>query len=256
MELLFLGTGAADFPPEMGQNPLYEIENKSIRRSSSTLLDGKLLLDCGLHTADCAEYFGVDAEKIEALLLTHLHGDHFWPDAIRRIAEKRSRPLPIYFSDAGKASMPEIPNTVAFPTPVGTTFTVGEYQITSLPANHTAFPCHYSIESGDKKLFYGLDGAWLCFDTFYAMRKKKYDVMILDATVGDYEGDFRLAEHNSIPMIRMMEKSFPSMRAADEHTKIVLDHLARTLHKSYEETVEIAAKDGYIVAYDGMKLEF
>lgn len=37
--------------------------------------------------------------------------------------------------------------------------------------------------------------------------------------------------------------------------KLVLSHLARTLHKPHEETVEMLKPDGYIVAYDGMELE-
>ena len=79
--------------------------------------------------------------------------------------------------------------------------------------------------------------------------------MILDATVGDYTGDFRLAEHNSIPMIRLMLPSFQTWSVAGKHTKIVLDHLARTLHKSHQETCELVQEDGFMVAYDGMVFE-
>lgn len=91
-------------------------------------------------------------------------------------------------------------------------------------------------------------------DTFYFMMQQAFDVMIMDTTVGDYEGDYRMAEHNSIPMIRMMEKSFRTVGIATEKTKIVLDHLAGTLHKPYEVLCETVKPDGYIVAFDGMQM--
>jgi hypothetical protein len=40
-----------------------------------------------------------------------------------------------------------------------------------------------------------------------------------------------------------------------EETKIILSHLARTLHKSHSETEELVKNDGYIVAFDGMEME-
>ena len=81
-----------------------------------------------------------------------------------------------------------------------------------------------------------------------------YDVMVLDATVGDYEGDYRVGEHNSIPMLRMMEKSFRTLEICDDKTLIVLDHIARTLHKPHDELCRQVQGDGYLPAYDGMRL--
>lgn len=253
MNLLFLGTGAADFPNKMMADALYEIENKSIRRSTSTLLDGHILFDCGPHTRACLDYFGADVHKINTLMLTHFHEDHFNADVIAEIAAKAGK-LDVYFSEDGKSLMPNIPNTVLHPIKVGDSFNVGEYFFTSHKANHTSAPCHYTVEKDGKRVFYGLDGAWICYDTFYQMRGKRYDVMILDATVGDYTGDYRVSEHNSIPMIRMMRDSFIKTGIADDETVIVLDHIARTLHKSHEDTCEKVEKDGFAVAYDGMKL--
>ena len=40
-----------------------------------------------------------------------------------------------------------------------------------------------------------------------------------------------------------------------EDAKLVLVHLAPSLHKSHAETEVIAAADGLTVAYDGMELE-
>ena len=72
--------------------------------------------------------------------------------------------------------------------------------------------------------------------------------------MGDYNGDFRMGEHNSIPMIRMMLPSLRTVDAIDDKTRIVLSHLAPSLHKPHAETCEIVADFG-TVAYDGMILK-
>lgn len=79
--------------------------------------------------------------------------------------------------------------------------------------------------------------------------------MVLDATCGDYAGDYRMGEHNSIPMIRLMLPSLKTWGVINEQTKVYLSHLAPKLHLPHEETVALVAKDGLLVAYDGLELE-
>ena len=105
-----------------------------------------------------------------------------------------------------------------------------------------------------KKLFYSLDGAWMLNDTANFLRNKVFDAVVLDATVGDYVGDFRLGEHNSIPMIRLMIPSMKTLNIIDDNTSIYLSHIACCLHKSYVETCEITKDDGFIIAYDGFAI--
>ena len=92
-------------------------------------------------------------------------------------------------------------------------------------------------------------------ETFNYLTHKKLDVMVMDATVGDYEGDYRMAEHNSIPMIRLMIPSLKAKEVITDSTKIYLSHIAPRLHKSHAETVEIVKGDGLEVAFDGMSIE-
>ena len=252
MELLFLGTGAADFSPALSGPEGKSLDNKSLRRSTSTLLDGKLLFDAGPHTLTCFSLTGADPAAVTDVLFTHLHSDHYNVESLTAIAAAGKRVLHIWFREDGK--IPQIPNTVLHPMRIGETYDVGGYAVTALEANHDFCPLHYSVEKGECRLFYGLDGAWLPYHTYYAMRDKRYDAMVLDCTVGDYEGDFRLCEHNSVPMLRMMLKSFATWGVSDEKTLVVADHIARTLHKSHEELAAILEKDGMLPAYDGMRL--
>ena len=73
--------------------------------------------------------------------------------------------------------------------------------------------------------------------------------------MGDYEGDYRIGEHNSIGMLRVMLPSLRTVNIIDGHTKVYFSHLAPSLHKSHTETEQIAKELGASVAYDGLEVE-
>ena len=128
--------------------------------------------------------------------------------------------------------------------------------VTGLLANHDSDACpqHFLIEKGDKKIFYGCDGAWLLSPTYSFLENKCLDIAIIECTVGDYVGDYRLATHNSVPMVRLMIPSLRTVRALKQESKILLSHIAPSLHKPHFEIVKTAREFGAEVAYDGLKL--
>lgn len=80
----------------------------------------------------------------------------------------------------------------------------------------------------------------------------KIKFTFLGTGAADYLGDYRMAEHNSIPMIRNMLPSLRTINAVTSKTKIFLSHIAPSLHKSHKETCRIVKQDGLIPAYDGL----
>ena len=70
MKILFLGTGAADFPQD-------KTGVVGFRRTASVLIDEKILIDPGPWVLDAIEEYGVDVSKIKYILNTHLHDDHY-----------------------------------------------------------------------------------------------------------------------------------------------------------------------------------
>ena len=251
MKITFLGTGAADFSPLLETEFLHKLDNNA-RRSSAILIDGRFLVDCGPHTWGSMEIMGIDPKQVTDLFLTHFHSDHCNWDNIRKLAANRETPLRIWHRADGKPQ--EVDNAVFCPLSHGDTVQVDSLTVKALNSNHTAYPLHYDFELDGVKMFYGCDGAWLLYDTFYAMRGRNYDCMILDATVGDYNGDYRLGEHNSVPMIRLMDATFRSDGVIAPDGQLWLSHLARTLHKPHEETAESLKKDNFFVAYDGLTI--
>ena len=137
---------------------------------------------------------------------------------------------------------------------IGATGMVGQ-RFALLLENHPWFnvtTLAASANSAGKSYKDAVGNRWAMKDK---MPEKFADMMVLDATVGDYEGDFRMAEHNSIPMIRLMLPSLKTGEIITENTKVYLSHLAPRLHKPHAETAEIVKKDGLFVAYDGLSIE-
>ena len=141
--------------------------------------------------------------------------------------------------------------------PIGLMLNGDGITVTGLPANHDqrTFPQHLLLEFGEKKLYYACDGAWIMCEALNYLRGSNLCAIVLDATVGDYEGDYRAAEHNSIPMIRQLLPTLKTNKIISEKTKVFLSHIAPSLHKPHKEIVKSVINDGVDVAYDGLVTE-
>lgn len=258
MKIQFLGTRAADY----GKDTFAEIPDrfdKDNRRASAALVNGHILLDAGPHVLDSLRIAGHTLSQITDILITHQHSDHMNPSNILAIASVNpALRIWIRAGEGWKAAKNKLPGLQIMPTEFHHRYQVEEdLFVTGLPANHNqdAYPQHLLIEGEGKTLFYGPDGGWLMQPTFDALRERKLDLMVLDCTCGDYVGDYRMSVHNSIPMIRLMLPSLRTVGAIDGHTRVIISHLAVTLHASHEETQAICARDGIEVAYDGWMVE-
>ena len=255
VKILFLGTCACDFSERLNTDLKMTLD-KDARRSSSVLIDGKILIDCGPHTLNSLDILNIPLDSITDLFVTHLHDDHFDIENIRKLAKNRHTPLKIWLRE--DATFDEIPNTEIMRMCLFSKYEVSENLfVTPLRANHdqTAFPEHFLIETKGKKIFYGCDGAWLLNDTYYHISNQNLDIAVLDCTMGDYDGDWRVGEHNSIGMLRVLIPSLKSIKAINDETKVYFSHLAPSLHKPHEETEKIAHTLGASVAFDGLCVE-
>ena len=255
MDILFLGTCACDYSPLL-QTTYKDVFDKNARRSSCALINGIYLIDCGYHCLEELRIAKIDLAQITDIFVTHFHSDHYNVECISQIAKASERTLRVWVR-AG-ANVIAISNVEWKLMEKGIEYTVDEnVKVTGLLANHneSVFPQHILLDVAGKKIFYALDGAWFLHETYYALKNTNLDFLVLDCTCGDYEGDYRIGEHNSIPMIRLMLPSLKKWGAITEKTQVYASHLAPSLHKSHEETVEILQKDGVYVAYDGLSLQ-
>ena len=255
IELLFLGTAAADFSPRLKTDCKNRFD-KNARRASCMLVGTHYMIDCGMYALESLRIAKADISQITDIFLTHLHADHFNPENIAFIADGKEKPLRIWVRR--DAVLPDIANTEIVPIHFHTVMPVSdEMTVESVDANHDpdAFPQYLVFTINGKRLMYALDGAWFLTATYNYLRDRNLDMLVLDATCGDYTGDYRMAAHNSIPMIRLMLPSLKARGIINDQTRIYLSHLAPRLHLPHDETAALVAKDGLFVAYDGLELE-
>jgi len=242
MKLRFLGTGAADWNgmDERGEH----------RRLTSTLIDNSLLID---FTQTAQDMLPQNAD-IRRILITHSHRDHFDPAAIAALA-----PAVLYAHESW-ASEINIPNVEVHPVAVGEWIQAGEYEIMALPSNHSTERLHeqtvnYVVKKEEQFFLYATDGAWLPNRALKLMKGLHLDGMAIDATIGDgHEGDYRIFEHNSLPMIRIMVDTMKKTGLLKPEARVFLTHMARTLHGTQKQ-LESENTAPYVVCCDGMETE-
>ena len=223
MKILFLGTGAADFP----EDPQGVV---GFRRTASALINDDLLIDPGPWVLDAIKEFNVDISKIKYIINTHNHSDHFCESTLSYLC-----------TQGAEFIKTEDEGTISF----------GEYEIEILKGNHTISVSHFIIKNNGSCLFYGLDGAWLQYKEIEAIWKNKPDLGVFDATLGFISQDYRLFEHNNLNMVIEMKKSI-----GKDIKKYVISHMAYTLHTDHNTLSKEMEKHDIITAYDGMTIEF
>ena len=257
LRVTFLGTCACNYSRYQHRfsEDLRDRFDPDARRASALWVEGGLLIDCGPHARGALAVAGIPDSEVTDLFLTHLHRDHFCPEEVQALALAKAAPLRVWVS-AG-AVLPSLENVTVMPMEKLRAYeTESGWRVTGLSANHDpdSFPQHLLLEREGKRMVYATDGAWFMTETYYRLKDASLDLLILDATCGEGEGEYRIAEHNTLPMIRLMLPSLGTMGIVDGHTEIYLTHLAPSLHKSNAETEEIAKGMGCRVAYDGLRL--
>lgn len=253
MRITFLGTGAAD----------WRRDDPDFRAFTSTRINDDLLID---GTMAVGERIAGSEEKIKDVLYTHSHRDHFDIELLKKLAPVRAH---IHSSWAHKV---QAEGVEVIPFECSEKFTVGDYEVMALPSNHLAedrseITVHYVVTYKDKSVFYATDGAWITTREWHGLLNYELDAAIFDATIGDpYPGDFRIFEHNSLDMVRLMLKTLRAPMAAGKpatgyihsvlkpDAPVFITHLARTLHPKQAELAK-SLEGEFIVAYDGFETD-
>lgn len=225
MKIKFLGTCADD------KNLVSDIHSKDYRRNASALIDNCLLVDPGPRVPEALELFGIEASSIKWIINTHSHSDHFSEETLEMLKNSGAELISL---SAGEKKC------------------IGDYEVSAYTANHgtCAGAVHFIIDDGSSRIFYGLDGAWLLWDEISAIRENKINLAVLDATIGEAEGDYRIFEHNNLRMIREIKMSL------EQHCdRFIISHMAQSLHTDHKTLSDNMAKSGIEVAFDGLELE-
>lgn len=252
--LKFLGTSACEFSPKLSSE-YKDCFDKDARRSSALLFNDTFLIDCGIYVLESLRIADVAIENIKNVFITHLHRDHFIKENLQKIAKAAKSPINVWVRE--DADIGEVENAKIIKMKSFEKYRVDEdLFVVGMPANHDPNSCpqHFIFEKNQKKMYYGCDGGWFLNKTFKFLSDADLDVAVIDSTVGDYDGDFRIGEHNSISMIRIMLPSLKTIKAIRDDSVVILSHMAPSLHKTHAETEKIAKEIGALAAYDGMEI--
>ena len=258
----FLGTGAADWNGRDSRGEL--------RRLSSVLLDGRVLIDFTPSDEDMLP----NGAHPEVIFYTHSHGDHYNPEAALKLSLKRIYLGSTWFgratSDFTKASAETgLPVPEIVPLAPGDKVTVCGMTLTTLPANHATSDRNeqtlmYLIEKQEARVLYATDTGGIPAIAARLVgidpheKGKAITGMVMEATMGlDGDEDFRIFTHSSVGTVeRTVHMLLKTERfTPKEGQPVYITQLARTLHgtqKELDETLPAPLK----AAYDGLEVIF
>ena len=280
MKLKYFGTSAAEGIPGLFCScatcaRARQAGGRNIRSRSQALVDGKLLIDFPPDTYWHVAHHGLDLASINSLLITHGHDDHLHvPDFEMRkpvfahtgdIYTPLSTPLRVYASEATrrviedndrydlqKYDIIELKTVRPF-----SPFDVEGYTVTGLKADHAPplDPLIYLIENQGNSLLYANDTGWFPDETweYLSTLRPKLGFVSLDCTgvLLSYRQGHMCVETNLEVRERLL-----SIGCADEHTIFCHHHFSHNGGLIHDEHAPLAAKEGFLVSYDGMEVEF
>lgn len=262
--ITFLGTGAADWEYHPTKAMRFDV-SKQIRRTSSIWLNGHILIDPAPEAYFFAKHtLNLELSELTDIFLTHSHEDHFDRKALADfVSEAKSRVRFYCHESTARYLMLDQELTKKLEIvllQVMTPVVLGEYEVIPLAANHEVIETqetvlHYVFNYRGKGLLYGCDGGWFLAATWSYLLGRELAAVILDTTVGESVEDFRIASHNSLPMIRILLAAMRKNRVLKRDGIALLSHFARTLHDPIIETERRLQQEGLLCAYDGLTIK-
>lgn len=263
MRVQLLGTGSADGWPNAFctcASCRTALAAGRLRTPTAALVDRTLLLDCGPETPRAALRHAGGLAGVTHVLVTHDHPDHSAPMALlARGWAGRTEPLTVAGPSAVVAAWsawvgPWSPVTLR-PLAPGDELLAGAHRVRALAAAHgdTDTLLYDVIGPTGTRLLYATDTGPLPPPTRAAVAGASYDVVLLEATLGDRGGPGRPrgTDHLDLTGLATELAGLRADGAVTDATDVVAVHLS---HHSPPDLVQRLASWGVRVVDDGAVL--
>jgi ribonuclease BN (tRNA processing enzyme) len=242
VRVTFLGTGDAFSPAGLNQ-AAYLIQGKG----------ASILVDCGMTTLAAMKRYGIDSASVDAIVISHFHGDHFGglPSLFLEYKYVKARKIPLIVAGPPDveercaqlcaALYPDALQTLPFSVSYveiepGQNYAIGLAQVCAFPVPHTQFDLSLglAIFLDGRKIIYSGDSGW---SGDLAAHAQGADLFICECTFFDTQ----MATHISHQHLAQVKDSITAKR-------IVLSHLG-------EEVLAHRNDLKFEIARDGMQVE-
>ena len=278
----FLGSGAA------GWNSEWLKKHPYMRRQSSVLLDGSVLIDF----TECSFDLLPEGCRPEALFQTHSHGDHYSPSAAVRSGVKRMYVHETWVAAAKSAVAAAaadlgLPAPEVLPVSFGVPVEECGLKITAVPANHSTSrvtdgvlerTALYLVEKGPARLLYATDTCGIAGDAArmigidphitaqnygrysksgaYVAEPKAITALVMEATDAYFDDDFRMFVHSSVQVVQrtveMLKKR--GRFAPPDGQPAYLTHFGLKYRDWPAERIDSELPEGLRAASDGLEV--
>lgn len=246
---------------------------KNLRTRSNALIDDVYKIDFGPDTFHHALTYGLDLGKVEHLIFTHGHPDHFTPAELTNrflpfatLAEDQPETLHIWGPDTVinrleeelAAALKESDRIQLHTLQALRTEQIGDALLTPLPAAHdpnqTCFI--YIFERDGRRLLYGHDSTYFPEATWAYLEGKdghgsvqRLDGVLLGCALGPKPANHL---HMNIALCLEVQDRLRRAGCAHEGTRFIATHFSHAGGLLHDELEEAFGDSGFIVAYDGL----
>ncbi len=277
MKIKFLGTGAAEGVPAMFCNCRYcksiaKLSRKYYHTRSQIIIDEVLGIDFPPDAYSHALEFGVDLSKIEHLLISHSHMDHFYAHDFILRGYKYSyamsaQNVTIYgnnvvkevFLECTKREMKECvaPSYKLVTLNAYMQIKCNEYKVLALPSRHSSSEqtLMFYIEKDGKGYLNAYDSGWFNDEVYDFLKRNnaKIDLVVFDCTFLDGESSSQ-SRHMGIEANMHIKERLIKEGLVNDNTKYVITHFSHNSNPTPERLEGIERQYGVIAAYDGLEI--
>lgn len=271
MEILFCGTAAAEGWPALfcTCGPCQEarrLGGKNLRSRAAYMIGERVRVDFGPDSNLHQQQYGLAYERLEHLIVTHSHSDHWYPLdlANRRAGFSKVADHPLHVWGNAKVAQKFVE---ANGEDWGKYFTefhrIAAWKPIELGGGVTATPLlaahdrseecvNYLLESGGRAALLGHDTGWYGEPTWQFLSGRALDFVALDCTYGAIDND---RGHLGCETVVRVRDELAKRGALKAEARVVATHFSHNGGWLHEELERFFTPHGIAVGYDGMRVE-